>query len=238
MRDLPDTIPNPALAAPASGGVYGATRDRVATYFDRSATQVWERLTSDAPVSRIRQTVREGRDQMRALMLSRLPADLRGMRILDAGCGTGAMSAELAQRGAEVVGIDIAPRLIDIARARLPQGLESRVTFAAGDMLSADLGRFDAAVAMDSLIYYTEPDLIRALETLGARIPQTVFTVAPRTPLLMAMWHAGKLFPRADRSPTMVPHAHARLARRAPGLAHAGRVSRGFYISDCLESRA
>mgnify|MGYP003552619635 CR=1 FL=1 len=50
---------------------YSATRDRVEDYFDRSATKVWERLTSDAPVSRIRQTVREGRDQMRALMLSR-----------------------------------------------------------------------------------------------------------------------------------------------------------------------
>ena len=39
---------------------YSATRDRVEQYFDRSATKVWERLTSDAPVSRIRQTVREG----------------------------------------------------------------------------------------------------------------------------------------------------------------------------------
>ena len=52
---------------------YLATRDRVEHYFDRSATKVWERLTSDAPVSRIRQTVREGRDRMRATMLSRLP---------------------------------------------------------------------------------------------------------------------------------------------------------------------
>ena len=56
---------------------YQATRARVEDYFDRSATKVWERLTSDAPVSRIRQTVREGRDRMRAVMLSRLPADLR-----------------------------------------------------------------------------------------------------------------------------------------------------------------
>ena len=56
---------------------YTATRERVEHYFDRSATKVWDRLTSDAPVSRIRQTVREGRDRMRATMLSRLPADLR-----------------------------------------------------------------------------------------------------------------------------------------------------------------
>ena len=48
---------------------YAATRARVEDYFDRTATRVWERLTSDAPVSRIRQTVREGRDKMRAVML-------------------------------------------------------------------------------------------------------------------------------------------------------------------------
>ncbi len=79
---------------------YGATLTRVESYFDGTATQTWERLTSDAPVSRIRQTVREGRDRMRALMLSRLPQDLRGARVLDAGCGTGAMTEALALRGA------------------------------------------------------------------------------------------------------------------------------------------
>ena len=55
---------------------YVDTRDRLEDYFDRTAVRAWERLTSDAPVSRIRQTVREGRDRMRALLLSRLPADL------------------------------------------------------------------------------------------------------------------------------------------------------------------
>jgi len=220
----------------AGPSAYGATRDRVESYFDRSATRVWAALTSDAPVSRIRQTVREGRESMRALMRAQLPDDLHGMRILDAGCGTGAFSAELAARGAEVVGIDLSAQLVAIAQDRLPANLAGRVTFKAGDMLG-DHGRFDAAVAMDSLIYYTEPDLARALDALGRRIPQVVFTVAPRTPLLMAMWHAGKLFPRADRSPVMVPHAHARLSRHVPGLARIGRVARGFYISECLEVR-
>lgn len=101
---------------------YDDTRTRVAHYFDATATRVWERLTSDAPVSRIRQTVREGRDAMRALMLAQLPADLRGVRVLDAGCGTGAASAELAARGAHVTAIDISPKLVEIARARLPEG--------------------------------------------------------------------------------------------------------------------
>lgn len=215
---------------------YATTRDRVETYFDRTATKAWERLTSDAPVSRIRQTVREGRDKMRALVLSRLPDDLRGARVLDAGCGTGAMTEELAKRGATVVAADISPKLVQIAHDRLPVGLRAQVTFHAGDMTDPALGGFDAVLAMDSLIYYTADDIARTLHALGQRADQVVFTVAPRTTLLMAMWHAGKLFPRSDRSPVMIPHGLRDLTRATgPGLARVGRVARGFYISDCLE---
>lgn len=216
---------------------YAATRARVEDYFDRTATQVWERLTSDAPVSRIRQTVREGRDRMRAAMLARLPEDLGGARILDAGCGPGVMTAELAARGATVVAADIAPQLLTIAEARLPAAYRGQVTFHAGDMTDPTLGSFDAVIAMDSLIYYGEADLLSALDRLAARAPQVVFTVAPRTPLLTLMHTAGKLFPRSDRSPVMVPHAHRRLTARRAGLTHVTRVARGFYISDCLEVR-
>jgi magnesium-protoporphyrin O-methyltransferase len=45
--------------------------------------------------------VRAGRDEMRnTLLLSWLPEDLRGKRLLDAGCGTGALPWKLAKRGA------------------------------------------------------------------------------------------------------------------------------------------
>jgi magnesium-protoporphyrin O-methyltransferase len=57
----------------------------------------------------------------------------------------------------------------------------------------------------------------------------------------MAMWRLGQLFPRADRSPTMVPHAPAALAEalraaRAPGrLVPLERINSGFYISQAME---
>lgn len=219
---------------------YSATLSRVEDYFDRSATKVWERLTSDAPVSRIRQTVREGRDRMRAIMLSRLPADLRGCRVLDAGCGTGLMTAELAARGADVVAVDISPQLIAIAEQRLTEDLRPRVTFAAGDMTSPAHGRFDFVMAMDSLIYYRTPDIAQALRKLADRTTGHItFTVAPRTPFLMTFFTIGKAFPRADRSPTMIPQDWRAIARHTGGdLGRVERVSRGFYISECLEYRA
>ena len=216
---------------------YEATLSRVERYFDSTATAAWEALTSDAPVSRVRETVRAGRDAMRAKLLARLPDDLSGARVLDAGCGTGAMSEALARRGAEVVGADISPALLDVARRRMPGALSGRVRFVAGDMLSDDLGSFDHVVAMDSLLYYGRADLVRALARLSRRTRGSVlFTVAPRTPLLTAMLAAGKLMPRADRSPVMVPHGRRALERGlGRPLADLGRVRSGFYISHALE---
>ena len=79
---------------------YHERRGQLEDYFDRTAVDAWSRLTSDAPVGRIRATVRAGRDQMRRTLLDLLPQDLAGLRVLDAGCGTGALSVELARRGA------------------------------------------------------------------------------------------------------------------------------------------
>ena len=68
---------------------YEQRRSEIAHYFDRTAVAAWEKLTSDAPVGRIRASVRAGRDQMRATIVSWLGEDLTGKRVLDAGCGTG-----------------------------------------------------------------------------------------------------------------------------------------------------
>lgn len=215
---------------------YERTLSRVETYFDQTATKTWERLTSDAPVSRVRETVRAGRDRMRETMLNTL-GDVRGKRILDAGCGAGQMTHELALRGAEVVAVDISPSLVEIARKRLPDALSHQVTFHAGDMLDPALGDFDHVVAMDSLIYYDTADINRSISTLFLRTSgKIVFTVAPRTPFLMAFFGLGKLFPRRDRSPVMIPHTPKKLARLVDGnLRSVSRISSGFYISECLE---
>ena len=59
---------------------YQTRRGEIETYFDRTAVDAWARLTSTAPVGRVRATVRAGRDAMRATLLSWLPEDLTGRR--------------------------------------------------------------------------------------------------------------------------------------------------------------
>jgi len=49
----------------------------------------------------------------------RLAGDVRGKRVLDAGCGHGPISLELSQRGAQVSAFDLSPSMIALARKRL-----------------------------------------------------------------------------------------------------------------------
>lgn len=227
---------------------YIERRTRIETYFDRTAIEAWTQLTSDAPVSKIRATVRAGRDQMRAILLDQLPQDLRGRRLLDAGCGSGALAVEAARRGADVVAIDISERLIALAKERTPQDLGGgSIEFGVGDMLAASHGVFDHAVLMDSLIHYEPGDAVEALGGLAGRVTRSIhFTYAPNSAALSLMHAAGRLFPRGDRAPSIVPVSSARL--RSQLLSHPRligwrigrdeRVKSGFYTSHAQELRA
>lgn len=222
---------------------YAVRRGELLQYFDRTAVEAWKRLTSDAPVNSIRATVRAGRDDMRRTLLGWLPTHLLGARVLDAGCGTGALSVEAARRGAHVVAVDLSPTLIALARERLPHDLgRGKIDFQVGDMLDDTLGRFDYVVAMDSLIHYGAHDTVRVLEGLAQRTEHSLlFTFAPRTAALTVMHGVGRLFPRADRAPAIEPVRHRTLSRLIQSniadwaTGQTCRISRGFYISQALE---
>jgi magnesium-protoporphyrin O-methyltransferase len=223
-------------------------RGQLEAYFDRTAFEAWSRLTSNAPVGRIRATVRAGRDEMRATLLGWLPDEMRGLRLLDAGCGTGMLAVEAAKRGAEVVAIDVAPTLIALARERAPKDLRGgSIDFRVGDMLAPSLGRFDYIVAMDSLIHYRAEDMVRALSQLAERARRGVlFTFTPRTPALAAMHAFGRLFPRADRAPAIVTVTEQRVRLLLSGTpevrvwrqGRTKRVACGFYTSQAMELAA
>ena len=231
-----------SMARPPRDDSYDSYRAKIEAYFDRTALDAWKQLTSDTPVSRIRATVRAGRDEMRSTLLGWLPADMTGLRLLDAGCGTGALAVEAARRGADVVAIDVSAQLVDVARERTPEDV--KIDWRVGDMADPALGAFDHVVAMDSLIHYQLADVSRVATSLAERTRGSViFTFAPSTAALQALWAVGRLFPRKDRAPAIVPIAKAKLEENLRvslpmhKLGRDKRISAGFYKSHALEVR-
>ena len=78
--------------------------------------------------------------------------------MLDAGCGTGRVAIELARRGHHVVGVDLDPAMLDLARNKAPE-----LAWIQGDLastgISGDTGErrlFDAAVAAGNVMIFLE----------------------------------------------------------------------------------
>jgi len=231
-----------SMARPPRDDSYESYRAKIEAYFDSTALDAWKQLTSDTPVSRIRATVRAGRDAMRQTLLGWLPEDMRGLRLLDAGCGTGALAVEAARRGADVVAIDVSAQLVNVARERAAANLA--IDWRVGDMADPGLGEFDHVVAMDSVIHYQLADVVNVASSLGARTRGSLlFTFAPSTAALEMLWAVGRIFPRGDRAPAIVPikksKLEAALLAALPGhaIGRDARISSGFYKSHALEVR-
>jgi ubiquinone/menaquinone biosynthesis methyltransferase len=79
-----------------------------------------------------------GLDRRWKRRLADLAAVQPGQRALDLACGTGDIAIEIARRGGRVVGLDVTPRMIDLARVKSASGpgLASPPTFLVGDMMA------------------------------------------------------------------------------------------------------
>ncbi|MEU3712065.1 class I SAM-dependent DNA methyltransferase [Streptomyces catenulae] len=73
--------------------------------------------------------------------------------VLDAGCGTGRVAAELARHGIEVTGVDADASMLDTARRRAPE-----IHWHRRDLVGLDLGRtFDVVVMAGNVPLFTPP---------------------------------------------------------------------------------
>jgi SAM-dependent methyltransferase len=79
--------------------------------------------------------------------------------VLDAGCGTGRVAIELARRGVDVVGVDVDPSMLAVARCRGPG-----TTWVQADLSTLSLGRtFDVVVLAGNVPLFCPADLRHSL---------------------------------------------------------------------------
>ena len=96
-------------------------------------------------------------------------AGLAGRRALDVGCGGGLLAEGMARRGANVIGIDLAPRALEVARLH---ALESGVSVdyrqvAAEALAGTDRGAFDLVTCLEMLEHVPDPaQVVQALAQL------------------------------------------------------------------------
>ena len=125
------------------------------------AREFWNRVADDWQTQ-----VGSDGDENRRLnsdpVLWAFAGDVRGLKVLDAGCGTGYLSRKLAERGAVVTGIDFSERMIAIARATDPTG-DVRVDSLSGLVTITD-GEFDMVVS--NYVLMDTPDLEGAMMAL------------------------------------------------------------------------
>lgn len=86
-----------------------------------------------------------------------------GMKVLDVACGTGNLALPAARLGATVTGIDIAPNLIEQARANAgAEGLTARFDEGDAEALPYEDASFDVVMTMYGAMFAPRPELVAA----------------------------------------------------------------------------
>jgi len=106
-------------------------------------------------------------------LLTHVPASAK--HAIDVGCGDGVITRVLATRGMSVVGLDVSPRMIALARARTDPRL--RIEYRHADVMTADLPErtFDLVVSV-AVVHHLPLDVI---------VPRVARLVAPGGTLLL-----------------------------------------------------
>lgn len=119
--------------------------------FSALAARWWDPTSEFKPLHAI--------NPLRLGWIRELAGELRGKEILDVGCGGGILAESMAAAGAQVTGIDLAQKSLQVARLH---GLESGVkvdyqAISAEDMAAQHPGRFDIVTCMEMLEHVPNP---------------------------------------------------------------------------------
>ncbi|MFA5630372.1 MAG: bifunctional 2-polyprenyl-6-hydroxyphenol methylase/3-demethylubiquinol 3-O-methyltransferase UbiG [Porticoccaceae bacterium] len=163
--------------------------------FEALASRWWDRESEFKPLHDI--------NPLRVNWIDRL-APVAGKKILDVGCGGGILSEALAQRGAEVTGIDMGAAPLSVAELhRLESGVDITYQQISAEALAqSHAGQFDIVTCLEMLEHVPDPaSVVRACATLVKPGGQLFFSTINRNPKSYAMMILGaeylmKMLPR------------------------------------------
>jgi ubiquinone/menaquinone biosynthesis C-methylase UbiE len=155
-------------------------------------------------------------------LLDRFAERVKGRgRVCDVGCGPGHVARYLHERGVDVFGLDLSPRMVDVAARLNPE-----ISFVVGDVLALQFaeGSWSGAIAFYSLIHLAPEQIPTALRELSR-------VLGSHAPLLIA-FHEGDEMRHVDEwweRPVSLDTYFFRVDRLRDQLAEAG-----FLIEDVI----
>ncbi len=175
-------------------------------HFDATAEQ-WDSSYDE-------RTLRAHRRRARLERVVEMVGDPPGS-LLEVGVGSGRLLEALAERGWSVAGIDAAPRMVDLARTRVPASADE-VTVARAESLPFEDEKFDVVVAIGVLEYTDIESSLRELARVlrpggravvglrGGRSPAAAWwrtVVLPTARMVKAVAPVGRPLPKRRRRP-------------------------------------
>lgn len=152
--------------------------------------------------------------------LAQIPHD----RILDVGCGTGALLSQILSRWPEntCAGVDLSPGMVEAARKKL--GGQAQILLGDAEALPFPDGAFQAALCCDSFHHYPHPEaalkeIYRVLEPGGVLLladPTAPFLIRELMNFLLPCGHGGdvRMYSAEELSQLLTPLFHGVECRR------------------------
>jgi len=137
-----------------------------------------------------------GQDRRWKRRLLEMAEPLEGLRLIDLACGTGDIAVAAAARGAVVTGLDLTPRMIQIARDKTGAGSAfGSVGFVVGDMMTLPFASESCDVVTTGYGLRNVPALVPAVQEIGRVLkPGGLFLSLdfnrPRSAIVRAAYHA------------------------------------------------
>jgi magnesium-protoporphyrin O-methyltransferase len=175
---------------------------RVHKYFETSGFSRWTAIYGSGDIPPIWKVIRDGHQRAIDAVLSFIENDSTHTA-LDAGCGTGNLAIELANRGYEVDAFDVSAPMIHFAKyINIGRTKGIQPTFMVGDIaaLAGEKRTYDLVCCLDVLFHYPYAEVSTMLTQLAnLSSHKVVGSFALRTPFNDFWMKVGQRFHAKNR---------------------------------------